>query len=126
MLASWIQQASFEPPMITVALKKGRPIEQLIDESGAFVINILGENPSAMFKHFGKGFSLEEDAFAGLNANDVDGGVAIPDQIAWLAVKVRSRHEAGDHWVYIAESTDADIDEIAQPYVHLRKKGFSY
>ncbi|MCG8405605.1 MAG: flavin reductase family protein [Phycisphaerales bacterium] len=126
MLASWIQQASFDPPTITVALKKGRPIEQLIEESGAFVVNILGENPSAMFKHFGKGFSLGEEAFAGLDTKDVEDGIVIPDQIAWLSAKVLGRHEAADHWVYIAKLSDAGIEEITPPYVHLRKNGLSY
>jgi len=126
MLASWVQQCSFEPLMITTAVHKDRPINKLIDESGAFVVNLLGEDPSAMFKHFGKGFSPEEDAFAGLDVRDVDEGVVISDQIAWLAVRVRGRHDGGDHWVYIAEVVDAGLDSVQPPYVHLRKTGLSY
>ena len=45
MLASWVQQCSFEPLMITTAVKKDRPVQKLIDESGAFVVNLLGEDP---------------------------------------------------------------------------------
>ncbi len=126
MLASWVQQCSFEPLMITTAVKKGRPIQKLIDESGTFVVNLLGEDPSAMFKHFGKGFSQEEDAFAGLEVRDIDEGVVIGDQIAWLAVQVRGRHDGGDHWVFIAEVLDAGQDSVQPPYVHLRKTGLSY
>ena len=126
MLASWVQQCSFEPLMITTAVKKDRPIQKLIDESDAFVVNLLGEDPSAMFKHFGKGFSPEEDAFAGLDVRDVDEGVVISDQIAWLAVRGRGRHDGGDHWVYIAEVVDAGLDSVQPPYVHLRKTGLSY
>ena len=126
MLASWVQQCSFEPLMITTAVNKDRPIQTLIDESGTFVVNLLGEDPSAMFKHFGKGFSLEEDAFAGLDVRDVDEGVVIGDQIAWLAVRVCGRHDGGDHWVFIAEVVDAGMDSVKPPYVHLRKTGLSY
>ena len=126
MLASWVQQAGFDPPTISAAVKKGRPIQRFIDESGAFVLNLLGEDPSAMFKNFGKGFSPEEDAFAGLEVREVDGGVVIAGQLAWLSAMVRGRCDAGDHWLYIARVVDAGIDDIDPPYIHLRKTGLSY
>src|SRR5690554_1181470 len=37
-LASWVQQASFDPPMVTVAVKHGRPIQELLESSGHFVL----------------------------------------------------------------------------------------
>ena len=127
MLASWMQQAAFEPPMISVALKKGRPIERLIDESAAFVLNVLGENPMPMFKHFGRGFSLEEDAFAGLTVRAVNGGIEIDDQVARLSLQVRGKHGAGDHWLYLGQVTEAiSAGPDAKPYVHIRKNGLSY
>jgi flavin reductase (DIM6/NTAB) family NADH-FMN oxidoreductase RutF len=127
LLASWIQQAGFEPPMISVAIKKGRPIEQLLNEAGTFVVNLLGEaDRDAMFKHFAAGFKPDENAFAGLKTKDVPGGVAIEASIAWLSATVYGKHDAGDHWVYLAKVTGAGIGEIKQPYVHLRKNGLSY
>jgi len=126
MLASWVQQACFEPPMISVAIKKGRPISALIDACGEFVVNVLGENPSAMFRHFGKGFDLGQDAFAGLVVRDVACGVEISDQIARLSVRVKGECEAGDHVVYVAEVVEASTEEIKPPYVHVRKNGWSY
>ncbi len=126
MLASWIQQVAFEPPMIAAAVKRDRPIEPLIDEARGFVLNLLGENPGAMFKHFGKGFAPEEDAFAGLDIREMDSGIVIPDQIAWMSVRVTAKHAAGDHWVYFGEVTNAQAGEILPPYVHLRKNGLSY
>ena len=127
LLASWIQQAGFDPPMISVAVKKGRPIEKLLDEAGTFVVNLLGEeHRDAMFKHFASGFVPGEEAFTGLATKDVPGGVAIETSIATLSATVYGKHDAGDHWVYLAKVTGADIGEIKQPYVHLRKNGLSY
>lgn len=126
MLASWVQQAAMEPPMISVAVKRGRPIERLIDESRAFVVNLLGEEPKAMFKHFGRGLSLQDDAFDGIEASEIDGGVVIADQIAWLSARVVGKHEAGDHWIYLGEVLGAGCDELRPPYVHIRRNGFSY
>jgi flavin reductase (DIM6/NTAB) family NADH-FMN oxidoreductase RutF len=79
-----------------------------------------------MFKHFARGFSLEDDAFAGLEAKDIDGGVVIDEQVAWLSARVVGRHEAGDHWIYLGQVVAAGCDELRPPYVHVRRNGFSY
>ena len=126
MLASWMQQAAFEPPMISVAVRCGRPIEAIIDESGHFIANILSDNPGPMFKHFGKGFALDEEAFAGLAVKDHAAGIIISDQVAWLAGKLRGKHSAGDHFIYLAEVIDAGATPDGKPYVHLRENGLSY
>lgn len=126
MLGSWVQQAGFEPPMISVAIRKGRAIEGLIEASGEFVVNMLGEDPTAMFKHFGKGFELEQDAFAGLTVREVACGIEIADQIARMSVRVRGRCEAGDHIVFVGEVVEASAKESGRPYVHLRKSGWNY
>ena len=125
MLASWVQQAAFEPPMVCVAIKRGRPIGSLIDASGHFVLNLLGADPKAMFKHFGKGFGPGKNAFAGLAAENVVGGVAIPDRVGRLSVRVISKADAGDHDVYIGEVIEAEASD-GEPYVHLRKSGANY
>jgi flavin reductase (DIM6/NTAB) family NADH-FMN oxidoreductase RutF len=126
MLASWMQQAAFEPPMISVAIHRDRWIHSIIDESGHFIANILSDNPGPMFKHFGKGFAPDEDAFTGLAVQDHAAGIIIADQLAWLAAQVRGKHTAGDHFIYLAEVTDAGTMDGAKPYVHLRKNGLSY
>ena len=126
MLGSWVQQAGFEPPMISVAIKKGRAIEGVIEGSGEFVLNLLSENPTAMFKHFGKGFELGQDAFAGLAVREVACGIEIADQIARLSVRVKSKCDAGDHVVYVGEVVEASAKEEGRAYVHIRKSGWSY
>ena len=125
MLASWVQQAAFEPPAISVAIKKGRPIVELIEESRGFVVNVIGESTGPMFKHFGKGFGLGEEAFAGLAVRDLPAGVVLEDCIAHLSARVISRCEAGDHWVYVGQVMQGGASDAA-PYVHLRKNGLSY
>ncbi len=126
LLASWIQQVSFDPPMVVLAVKKGRPIEPLIDGSGAFVLNVLGAGDNARFKHFAKGFAPGQDAFKGIKVEPTPSGPALPDAIARLECKVAAKHAAGDHNVYFGEVIGGTASAEAKPYVHLRQTGLSY
>lgn len=126
MLASWVQQTSFEPLTISVAVRKGRPIEKLIDESNHFVLNQVGTDATAMFRHFGKGFEPTQDAFSGLSIRETPAGIALADGIGVLSCRVHARHEIGDHWLYIGQVIDGESDESKQPYVHVRKNGLNY
>lgn len=126
MLVSWVQQASFTPPSITVAVKQGRPASALIEGAKRFVLNVVGEDPKVMFKHFGKGFSLEEDAFAGRIVEQGEFGPMLSECIAQLGCRMIQKVAAGDHDLYLAEVVSARSAEWAKPYVHLRKSGLSY
>ena len=125
-LVSWVQQASFEPLAVTVCLKRGRAVNELVDGSGRFVLNVIGEDASPMFKHFGKGFAPDEDAFAGLAVRATDFGPIIEACVAFLGCQVVERMSVGDHDVYAAEVMAANIVEDAKPFVHLRKSGLTY
>jgi len=126
MLVSWVQQAAFEPMTVSVSVKRGRPAQPLIDEAGRFVLNVVGEDPSAMFKHFGKGFAPDEDAFDGIRVASSDYGPLLPDCIAQLGCRVIHKVDAGDHDLYLARVESAFVTTDAKPYVHLRKSGLTY
>ncbi|NOX59245.1 MAG: flavin reductase family protein [Planctomycetes bacterium] len=126
MLASWVQQASFEPPMVTVSIKEGRPIQAAVESTGCFVLNIIGEDPGELFKHFGAGFGPGEIAFEGLDIATTDFGVKLALAAGCLSCRVRSSSQAADHRVYVAEVCEASAHMNSKPYVHIRKSGLSY
>lgn len=126
-LVSWVQQASFDPPAISVALRKGRPAVELVEQSGRFLLNIIGANATPMFRHFGRGFGLADDAFAGLQTTPTDYGTRLNDCIAALGCKVVQKTVVGDHDLYIATVKSAIPPAAGEvPYVHLRGSGFNY
>lgn len=126
MLVSWVQQAAFEPPSITVAIKTGRPQIELIDTAGRFVLNVVGDDPAALFRHFGKGFPPDADAFEGIDVDESPHGPTIRSAIAHLGCAVTTKVEVGDHLIYVATVEAADAHTDAKPYVHIRKSGSSY
>jgi flavin reductase (DIM6/NTAB) family NADH-FMN oxidoreductase RutF len=128
MLASWVQQASFEPPMITVAVKNGRYIADWIRATGVLAINILGDGQKSFLAHFGKGFAPDEPAFDGMQVERRATGVPIlSDSLGFLDCRCAGTIEAGDHTVFLAEVVDGGLHgDDEQPMVHIRRSGFKY
>ena len=130
MLASWVSQASFDPPGLTVAVKKDRAVENLLPVGNTFVLNVLAEGKDrGIMKAMLKPFAPGEDRFAGLEVveNEGTGGVVFTEAAAYLECSVVQRMEAGDHWlVYATVGGGKVLDEGVQSAVHYRKSGTNY
>lgn len=127
MLASWFQQCSFEPPMVSVAMKKGRAAEGVLQAAQKFVLNILHTNQKDMLAHFGKGFKPGQDPFVGVETEtQVTGLPILKTCLCFLECQVKQIYEAGDHQIVLGEIVNAGAEEEGQPMVHLRRNGFNY
>ena len=127
MLASWVQQCSFQPPLITFVVQRGRPILDLLSSARVFTLNILEAAQTDMIAHFGKGFALADNAFQEVDIRRaVPHGPILLEAHAYLFGKLQQHMEVGDHDLYIAEVTAGGMLEEGQPMVHIRKNGFHY
>jgi flavorubredoxin/flavin reductase (DIM6/NTAB) family NADH-FMN oxidoreductase RutF len=129
MVASWVTQASFDPPGFTVAVAKDRAIESLLQVSDQFVLNILEDgNYQALMKHFLKRFGPGEDRFAGVSTRSANNGSPIlADALAYLECEVVSRMECHDHWIVYNKVTDGRVSKPdSLTAVHHRKVGNYY
>lgn len=129
-LASWFQQLSFEPPLVGVCVKAGRPILALVEASGAFALNLLAEGDTASLKRYGRGFEPGVDPWAADPERLLPGKLApvLADGYAYLVCRlVRILETSGDHLLLVGEATEgALLDPEAKPLVHVRKDGFGY
>src|SRR5258708_9932172 len=66
MLASWIQQCSFEPPQIVIAMNETRFVLEWLKDGSPITVNILGEGQKDLMSHFGKGFESGQPVFDGI------------------------------------------------------------
>ncbi|TYT69882.1 diflavin flavoprotein [Microcystis aeruginosa] len=129
MVASWVTQASFDPPGFTVAVAKDRAIESLMQVGDQFILNILEEgNYQTLMKHFLKRFGPGEDRFAGVNTRTANNGSPIlADALAYLECEVASRMECADHWIVYNKVTDGRVSKPdSLTAVHHRKVGNYY
>lgn len=128
-LASWVQQAGFEPPCITIAFNKERKKHfELLTQSGKLVLNIMakenGKTMSAFFKPPADGKSI----FDGLDTHTDKTGIPIlKDSIGYMECEYRSEMQSQDHIIVLCEVINGKLTSTEfQPATHIRADGFKY
>ena len=127
MLGSWVMQAAFEPPMVTVAVRKDRYLAEWLQDKAAVAVNILSDDEKNMISHYGRGFEPGADAFEGIELRDDEPDVpVIADALAYLVGNVEGSLETGDHIVFSLRIVRGRLMREAAPMIHVRKDGMRY
>ncbi len=125
MIASWVMQAGFEPPSVTLAMTPDRYVAELIQQSGRCVVNVLADKQYGLMKPFGKG---TDDAFAELDTQSSQHGIILKEAVAYLELVVVDKLTGKtDHDVYLTHVVGgAVLNADAKPMTHTRPSGFQY
>lgn len=127
-LASFIQQVSFKPLILSLAMKPGRPAYDLIKSGAIFAINIVGEHDKTYLKHFWKGYDPAKNPFAELpHEIGSNGGILLTQAKSSIECRLVQSVHPGDHEVVFAEVLASYHQHPdARPMVHIRKSGADY
>lgn len=128
MLASWVQQVSFEPPMVSVAVAKGRAIMPLISESRYFCLCQIPTSEKILLRKFAAGVDVGDDPFLGfeLTHPTVPGLPILTNSLSFLECEVACHVDVeGDHDLFVG-LVKAGGYNGGEPVVHLRTDGFKY
>lgn len=127
MLASWVMQASFEPPMLTVGVRKDRFVAEWLAGGANLAVNILSDDEKFMISHFGRGFKPDENAFAGMELLESEPEVPVlADALAYLVGSVEGTLATGDHVIFAVRVTSGRMLRDGVPMTHIRKDGMRY
>ena len=123
-LASWVNQCSFDPPAVTIALGTLRAARLLVEGSDAFIVNVLPQNDMTLLKHFSR---PPEAIFKGVKTRKgLDGIRILSDAVSYLECEVVHSMQTGDHVVYVGEIVGGKTLKGGDPYIHVRDNGFNY
>ena len=107
MIASWVSQVSFSPPLVMVGVRTNRYSHKMIIDSRVFALNVLGKEESSLVGKF-KGASPAEK-FEGIRwESKTTGAPIITETLAYMDCRLVSSVDTGDHTIFIGEIVDAD------------------
>ena len=125
-LASWVQQISFDPLLVSFAINSDRPGYDAITSGKSFSINIVGDHDTQYMRHFWSGYEkspfdqIEHEKF-GNNA------IAIKAAKSVIECEFVSKSKPGDHEIVVARVLSSKVlNEESKPKVHIRKSGLDY
>jgi len=114
MVASWVSQVSYEPPLIMVALHPSRYSHHLISRSGYFALHVLDRNQCGLLKRF-KGHDPAAK-FASISwSRGKLGCPVLTSCIAYLECEVKTSYSPGNHTLFIGEVIDAKTFSEQEP-----------
>ena len=127
-LASWIQQVSFQPLLVSLCVKAGRPACDHILKGETFSINVVGEHDKSYLKHFWSGYSPDDNPLEKLpHQRSSQGGLVLDAAKSAMVCRQIKSYQPGDHHLVVAEVLASMINAPeAQSMVHLRKSGLDY
>ena len=128
MMASWVQQASFRPPSVSVAVHRDRPARGAILAAGRFALAVVPQDDTSLMKRYARGVAPDEDPFEGVETLDTPGGLRVPaGALAWLECELTTACDfGGDHEIHVARVTAGQILREGKSFAHLRGNGFHY
>jgi len=107
---AWMSQVSMTPPLVMVAMAKGRYTHELIEKSNVFAINILSDKQMDIAKHFGLKSGRTIDKFESVDYNvKKTGSPILKNCLAYLDCEVYKSVDIGEYTIFVGEVVDAEI-----------------
>ncbi len=122
MIASWVSQISYSPPMIMAAIHPNRYSHLLIEKSGCFALNILSRDQISLLSRF-KG-PAPASKFDSINwVRGILGCPILESCIAYMECEVTCSYQPGNHTLFIGQVKGAQVFSKDTPLSTLDYEG---
>ncbi|HYO07632.1 MAG TPA: flavin reductase family protein [Tepidisphaeraceae bacterium] len=128
MMVSWVQQAGFEPPALSLAVARGRPIGGLVRAAQRFALSVVPEADTSLMKRYARGVKPGEDPFDGVETFQTPRGLPVmKNALAWMECRLLTTCDfGGDHELFVGQVTAGELLIHGQAFTHQRGSGFHY
>jgi flavin reductase (DIM6/NTAB) family NADH-FMN oxidoreductase RutF len=122
MIASWVSQVSYEPPLVMAAIHPNRYTHELLTRSGHFALHILAREQKELLSRFKD--PHPERKFASLAWSDgVTGCPVLADCIGCLECRTTQTLAPGNHTLFVGEVVGAVFNAQRTPLSTLEYEG---
>jgi flavin reductase (DIM6/NTAB) family NADH-FMN oxidoreductase RutF len=116
MSSSWATQVSGAPVLVMAAVDRQHFTHQMLLDSGAFALNIVGAQSKHLEDYFYSAQSRRPDNLVPFALDTgVTGTPLLRDAFAALDCRVISTHPAGDHTLFVGEVVDVRLRATDRP-----------
>ena len=125
---SWVGQASFEPRLISAAMRKGTGIYEAVRNSRRFSLHIVAADQADFAKAFFKVNQAGPEEIAGYHFTWTANQVPVFDAAtAWIECEVvEESNSTGDHAIFISRILGSGLREPVRPALALRDTSWHY
>ena len=122
--ANAVSSVSLEPTLVLICVDHTSDTFQLLKESGAFCVNVLGEDQEHLSRKFATKLQEGEHRMSGVQYREgVTGAPILDGCIAYLDCRIWQTYTAGDHDIFIGEVVDiGHAPDDAKPLLFYRGK----
>lgn len=107
---NWLTQASFEPPLVAMGVKRDSHVFEAVKGSHQFALSILGTGQKDVAFAFFRHVEPENGKLAGhAYETQQTGAPILTGAPAWVEGRVTDIVERGDHAVVIGQVTNAGV-----------------
>jgi flavin reductase (DIM6/NTAB) family NADH-FMN oxidoreductase RutF len=117
MACNSVSSVSLDPPLISLCPARTSETWPALRDSGRFCVNVMADYHEETTRAFAR---KGVDRFAGIAHHARAGGPALDDAVAWLDCQIRAEHEAGDHFIVVAEVVALEARPGVAPLVFFR------
>jgi flavin reductase (DIM6/NTAB) family NADH-FMN oxidoreductase RutF len=116
MSSSWATQVSGMPVLIMAAVDQQHVTHEMVLQSGAFALNIVGTQSKHLEDYFYSAQARQPDNLAPF-ALEIGrtGTPLLQDALASLDCRLVSTHAAGDHTLFVGEVVEAHVRSMDRP-----------
>jgi flavin reductase (DIM6/NTAB) family NADH-FMN oxidoreductase RutF len=124
---SWAMQSSFEPPMLTIAVRLNQDLHETIDKSGRFSLHILTETQDPLVKSFGQTSEITDQAINGVpyQVNE-EGLLVLEGMIGYLDCEVQDTLRSGDHMLIVGKVRKHHLSREEAKPLHTAASAYFY
>lgn len=128
MTASWVSQASLEPPMVVVAVENTSKTIGMIRDAHHFALNVLLDGQRELAGKLGRGSASTPHKLKGVKTKPapVSGAPILSDALGWVDCRVVATLPAGDHTLVLGEVVEAGVEHGDGAPLTLQAAGLTY
>jgi len=128
MVANWITQAAFEPPMIVVAIENTSKTIEMIRDAHYFAVSLLASGQRELAGKLGRSSEQAPQKLKGIKTKPapVSKTPVLAEGLGWVECRAIASLPAGDHTLVLGEVVEAGVESADAQALTLQEAGFKY